>query len=235
MTKILVIEDELFVRENIVDLLEAEDFEVFSTENGIMGILWAQENIPDMVICDVMMPEMNGHEVLETMRNLPSLTLTPFIFLTAMADKGDMRQGMKLGADDYLTKPFTRTDLLSAINSRLVKQEKLMKQYNEEHQRAEALGKKVKELEQLQIQKDLSLEYQQALLKINTAIDLIQKIQPGEKRDLNLRIIQENFAEDFALLKKDPDLYEQIECKVTGLLSKPQIVSKGTEVKDLLR
>ena len=210
MTKILVIEDELFVRENIVELLEAEDFEVFSTEKGILGILWAQNNIPDMVICDVMMPEMNGHEVLDVMRNLPSLALTPFIFLTAMADKGDIRHGMELGADDYLTKPFTRTELLNTINSRLAKQEKLMKQYSEEHQRAEVLEKKVKELEQLQIQKELSQEYQQALLKINTAINLIQKIQPGENRDRNLKIIQENYAEEIALLKQIPDLYAQI-------------------------
>ena len=138
MTKILVIEDELFVRENIVELLEAEDFEVFNTDNGILGILWAQDNIPDLVICDVMMPEMNGHEVLSTMRELPTISLIPFIFLTAMADKGDIRHGMELGADDYLTKPFTRKELLNAINARLAKQEKLMKQYNEEHKRVES-------------------------------------------------------------------------------------------------
>ena len=119
MTKNLVIEDELFVRENIVELLESEDFEVFSTENGILGILWAQENIPDLVICDVMMPEINGYEVLAEMRELPMTSLTPFIFLTAMADKGDIRQGMDLGADDYLPKPFTREELLGAFHSRL--------------------------------------------------------------------------------------------------------------------
>ena len=151
MTKILVIEDELFVRENIVELLEAEDFEVFSTENGILGILWAQDNRPDLVICDVMMPEINGYDVLAEMRQLPTTSLIPFMFLTAMADKGDIRYGMELGADDYLIKPFTRTELLNAINARLAKQEKLMKQYNEEHQRAEALEQKIKELEQLQI------------------------------------------------------------------------------------
>ena len=151
MTKILVIEDELFVRENIVELLEAEDFEVFSTENGILGILWAQDNRPDLVICDVMMPEINGYDVLAEMRQLPTTALIPFIFLTAMADKRDIRHGMELGADDYLTKPFNRTELLNAINARLAKQEKLMKQCNEEHQRAEALEQKIKELEQLQI------------------------------------------------------------------------------------
>ena len=210
MTKILVIEDELFVRENIVDLLEAEDFEVFSTENGILGILWAQENTPDLVICDVMMPEINGHDVLAEMRELPETTLTPFIFLTAMADKGDIRQGMDLGADDYLTKPFTRDELLNAISSRLLKQATLMKEYHEEHQRAKVLEQKVKELEQLQIKDKLSQEYQQALLKINTAINLIKKIQPGQKRDRNLKIIQQTCAEEIALLKQAPKLQAQI-------------------------
>lgn len=116
MPKILVIEDELPIRENISELLEAEDFEVFSTSNGILGILWAKENIPDLVICDVMMPEISGHEVLAEMREIPEIGLTPFIFLTAMSDKEDIRNGMELGADDYLTKPFTRKEILSAIN-----------------------------------------------------------------------------------------------------------------------
>ena len=210
MTKILVIEDELFVRENLVELLETEDFEVFNTENGFLGILWAQDNIPDVVICDVMMPEINGYEVLKIMRNLPSLALTPFIFLTAMTDKGDIREGMELGADDYLTKPFSRTDVLNAISSRLAKQKKLMKQYDEEHQRAEKLKKKVKELEYIQKSQELSQKFQQALLKINNAINLIQKIQPGQKRDRNLKIIQETYAAEIALLKQVPHLYAQI-------------------------
>ncbi|MGF1589053.1 MAG: response regulator transcription factor [Pleurocapsa sp.] len=210
MTKILVIEDELFVRENIVDLLEAEEFEVFSTENGILGILWAQENLPDLVICDVMMPEINGHDVLAEMRDLPDTELTPFIFLTAMADKDDIRHGMELGADDYLTKPFTREELLTAITSRLLKQAKLMKQYNEEQQKTKILEQKVKELEALKIQDELSQEFQQALLKINTAINLIQKIQPGQKRDRNLKIIQETCAAEIALIKQVPGLKSKI-------------------------
>jgi two-component system, OmpR family, alkaline phosphatase synthesis response regulator PhoP len=221
MTKILVIEDELFVRENIVDLLEAEDFEVFSTENGILGILWAQDNLPDLVICDVMMPEISGHDVLAEMRELPATALTPFIFVTAMSDKGDIRHGMELGADDYLTKPFTRDELLSAIDSRLLKQAKLMKQYNDEHQRAEALAQKIKELEQLQLKEEISQEYQQALFKINTAINLIQKIQSGQKRDYPsgtlsdryLKIVQSTCIEEIALLKQVPNLSAQLQAQ----------------------
>lgn len=213
MTKILVIEDELFVRENIVDLLEAEDFEVFSTENGILGILWAQENIPDLVICDVMMPEMSGHDVLAEMRELPETMLIPFIFLTAMADKGDIRHGMELGADDYLTKPFTRDELLNAISSRLLKQAQLMKQYHDEHQRTKVLEQKIKELEQLQIKDKLSQEYQQALLKISTAVNLIGKIRFGKNHSLterNLQMIREICAAEITLLKQFPELEAQI-------------------------
>ena len=213
MTKVLVIEDELFVRENIVDLLEAEDFEVFSTENGILGILWAQENLPDLIICDVMMPEINGHDVLEEMRELPETSLTPFIFLTAMSDKGDIRHGMELGADDYLTKPFTRNELLSAISSRLLKHAKLMKQYNEEHLKARVLEQKVKELEILKTKSELSHELQQALLKIHTAVSLINKIQPGQKRDRNLKIIKQTCEKEIGLLNKYPTLKNRISSK----------------------
>ena len=210
MTRVLVIEDELFVRENIVDLLEAEDFEVFSTENGILGILWAQENQPDLVICDVMMPEISGHDVLAEMRELPETSLTPFIFLTAMSDKNDIRHGMELGADDYLTKPFTRDELLSAISSRLLKHAKLMKQVDDEHRRVEALEQKLEELKDLHIQQELSQKFQQALLKINTAIKLIDKIQPGQKRDRTIETVKQTCASDIALLKERPNLQAKI-------------------------
>ena len=210
MTKVLVIEDELFVRENIVDLLEAEDFEVFSTENGILGVLWAQDNEPDLVICDVMMPEISGHDVLAQMRELPETSLTPFIFLTAMADKGDIRHGMELGADDYLTKPFTRDELLNAITTRLLKHATLMKQYHDEYRKAEALKQRVKNLEALQTKEKLTQEYQQALLKIDTAFKLINKMQSGQKRERYIPIIKQTCAKEIALLKEVPSLESKI-------------------------
>lgn len=213
MSKILVIEDELFVRENIVDLLEAEDFEVFSTENGILGILWAQDHTPDLVICDVMMPEMSGHDVLAEMREIPATSLTPFIFLTAMSDKGDIRHGMELGADDYLTKPFTRDELLTAISTRLLKHAKLMKQYHDEQQKVRDLEEEVQELKELRVEDNLSSEYRQALTKIDIAIKLVKKIQPGQKHDRNIQVIRETCAKEIEILRQNRDLKEQISTK----------------------
>jgi len=90
MKKILVIEDEPSVRANILELLEAEEFDVVSAENGFIGALWAQQHLPDLITCDVMMPEVNGYEVLSTLRQDSRTATIPFIFLTAMADQGDI-------------------------------------------------------------------------------------------------------------------------------------------------
>ncbi|BAY65199.1 response regulator receiver modulated diguanylate phosphodiesterase [Calothrix brevissima NIES-22] len=127
MTKILVIEDEELVRENILDLLEAEDFDTIAAANGKIGLNLALSEIPDLILCDMMMPELDGYGVLTTLRQDPSTATIPFIFLTAKSAKADFRQGMDMGADDYLTKPFTRAELLSAIVNRLEKQAALKK------------------------------------------------------------------------------------------------------------
>jgi EAL domain-containing protein (putative c-di-GMP-specific phosphodiesterase class I)/DNA-binding NarL/FixJ family response regulator len=127
MTKILVIEDEESVRENLLELLEAEDFETIAAANGRIGVELARSLVPDLILCDMMMPELDGFGVLNTLRQDYITATIPFIFLTAKSAKSDFRQGMDLGADDYLTKPFTRAELLSAIISRLEKQSTLTK------------------------------------------------------------------------------------------------------------
>ena len=136
MKKILVIEDEEFVRENIVELLDAEGFEVIGAEDGRMGLNLARAMVPDLILCDVMMPELDGYGVLTALRQDSILATVPFIFLTAKAAKADLRQGMELGADDYLTKPFTRAELLGAIISRLKKQAAVQERYHTELQQA---------------------------------------------------------------------------------------------------
>ena len=121
MTKILVIEDEVSVRENILDLLEAESFETLAAANGKIGIDLAVSEVPDLILCDLMMPNIDGYEVLQKLNSQAATATIPFIFLTARTAKSDLRKGMDLGADDYLTKPFTRSELLSAIMTRLEK------------------------------------------------------------------------------------------------------------------
>ena len=119
MKKILVIEDEPEMRRNITALLRYYDFEAIAAENGAQGIDIARRERPDLVLCDVMMPEVDGYGVLQTLQNEPALARTPFVFLTAKGEKHDMRSGMNLGADDYLTKPVANADLIRAIETRL--------------------------------------------------------------------------------------------------------------------
>lgn len=134
MTKILVIEDDNSVRENILDLLEAENFETLAAADGKIGLGLAVSEVPDLILCDLMMPKMDGYEVLKKL-NLQANTATiPFIFLTARTAKADVRQGMNLGADDYLTKPFSRSELLNAIMSRLEKQTEDIKYLSKSNQ-----------------------------------------------------------------------------------------------------
>jgi len=128
VAKILVIEDEESIRENILDLLEAENFEGIGAINGKVGIKLASEQIPDLILCDMMMPEVDGHGVLKALRSEPLTATIPFIFLTAKADKSDIRTGMELGADDYITKPCTPQELLKAIAIRLEKQKTISRQ-----------------------------------------------------------------------------------------------------------
>lgn len=118
LKKILVIEDEKEIRENLEELL-ADDYEVIVSSGGREGIEKALRELPDVVLCDVTMAGVTGHNVLTALRSNPTTVKIPFIFLTAKVSKDDIRLGMELGADDYLTKPFTRKELLSAISARL--------------------------------------------------------------------------------------------------------------------
>lgn len=138
MTKILIIEDDKTVMASARDLLEAEGYNVTTAENGRRGVEVARQVRPDLIICDVMMPEVDGHHVLMILRQIPETSAIPFIFLTAKADKSDIRQGMKLGADDYLTKPYTRMDLLDAITSRLAKQNTINQHFSSQLRQVEA-------------------------------------------------------------------------------------------------
>lgn len=131
MKTILVIEDEQTVRESILDLLEAEGFHGIGGENGNVGVQLAQDHHPDLILCDVTMPGLDGFSVLSQLRKSPNTAGIPFIFLTARGTKADQRHGMELGADDYLAKPCTATDLLGAVTGRLAKYAALAERYRQ--------------------------------------------------------------------------------------------------------
>ena len=121
MKKLLLIEDDITVRENTAELLELSDYNVITASNGKLGIEKAKQEVPDIIVCDIMMPELDGYGVLEALSKNPETLNIPFIFLSAKTEHKDIRKGMDLGADDYLTKPFEEEELLSAIESRLAK------------------------------------------------------------------------------------------------------------------
>ena len=131
MTNILIIEDNEDVRENTAELLQLAGFKTTTAENGQIGVAIAKELLPDIIVCDIMMPELDGFGVLQALNETPRTASIPFIFLTAKTEKIDMRKGMNLGADDYLTKPFTETELLEAIESRLKKHDFLKEEFSQ--------------------------------------------------------------------------------------------------------
>lgn len=132
MTKLLVIEDEQPILEEVLDWLQFEGYESVGETDGLSGLKAAIDHQPDLIVCDITMPEMDGYGVLMELRKHPATAKIPFMFLTARADKPFMRHGMELGADDYLTKPFTRAELLSAIRGRLQRHQQINDLYRHE-------------------------------------------------------------------------------------------------------
>ncbi|UYQ95379.1 response regulator [Chitinophaga horti] len=134
MKKILLIEDNAEIRENTEEILELAGYKVLTAPDGKKGMEVAIRHRPDLVVCDIMMPVLDGYGVLHMMQRNEDLKGTPFIFLSAKSERGDFRKGMDLGADDYITKPFTGTDLLNAVESRLRKAELKKEQFSPDMQ-----------------------------------------------------------------------------------------------------
>jgi len=129
MKKILLIEDNTEMRENTAEILELANYKVVAAPNGRTGVDLAAKENPDLIVCDIMMPDIDGYSVLYLLGKNPSTAGIPFIFLTAKAEKSDMRKGMSMGADDYLTKPFDEMELLNAVEARMRKNEIFRKEF----------------------------------------------------------------------------------------------------------
>lgn len=245
MTKILVIEDEESVRLNLVEMLEAEDYDVVSAQNGMIGVMWALDYFPDLIISDVMMPELDGYGVLNTLRQDPATATIPFIFLTAKVDKGDIREGMELGADDYLTKPFSRDELLQSITVRL-KKHLAMRQTappsgSAQLQQAFSPDKLQQQLQELQqsagIQKELLKKSHQEisnfLAKINMAVYMLKNTTSEDQRDRCLEILQEACTEEISLLNQLPNLQGMLTPENVKLLRQLNLVSINAKEPDV--
>src|SRR5215203_5057252 len=129
MKSILVIDDNQDIRDNTAEILELAHYKVFTAENGKKGVEQALKEKPDLIVCDIMMPELDGYGVLHLVRKNAETQNIPFIFLTAKTERSDFRKGMEMGADDYITKPFDDIELLNAVEIRLKKSEILDQKY----------------------------------------------------------------------------------------------------------
>lgn len=140
MKTILIIEDNTDIRESTAEILELAEYRVLQADNGKIGVEIAIQYKPDLILCDIMMPELDGYGVLYMLSKNINTADIPFIFLTAKAERVDFRKGMEMGADDYLTKPFDDLELLSAIESRMVKKQRLQNYYSRSLQNLEKLA-----------------------------------------------------------------------------------------------
>ena len=147
---ILLIEDNKEMRENITEILELSKYEVSSAKNGKEGVEFALKKKPDIIICDIMMPVLDGYGVLHLLAKNEETANIPFIFLTAKAERSDFRKGMEMGADDYVTKPFDDIELLNAVESRLKKSEALKKEFTKNLQGLDEFLNSAKKFEDLE-------------------------------------------------------------------------------------
>lgn len=149
MKKILVIEDSKEIRENTAEILTMANYKVFTAKNGKEGVALAQKEKPDIIICDILMPVLDGYGVLHLLSKNPDTASIPFIFLTAKIERSAMRKGMEMGADDYLTKPFDDAELLNAIESRFRKSEVLIKEFQKNYEGLNEFINGIRTLDQL--------------------------------------------------------------------------------------
>jgi two-component system, OmpR family, alkaline phosphatase synthesis response regulator PhoP len=213
MHKILIIEDTEDVRENIQEILELENFKTIVAGNGRIGVDLAMKEYPNLIISDISMPEMDGYQVLTTLRNHPETAITPFIFLTAQSIHTDRRQGMELGANDYLTKPFTCDELLNAVRTQLERSEIVMKHYFNRHQEYHNLTKKIQNLHTFNQTKDrifisFITELRQTVTKITLALTTVQSLPDGAIRDRHLEILRAECQQEIKLLNEVEGLHK---------------------------
>ena len=209
---ILVIEDEKDVRENIEDVLEFSDYHAIAAANGEQGLKLAQSQQPDLILCDIMMPKLDGYGVVKELRQNAKTAEIPVIFLTAKSEHADRRLGMEMGADDYLTKPFSTQDLLSAIAARLQRKKVYQSQVKEEKHKTKTVQKEAKKIQQDLDQRQQILDVKDKLLNnliqeltspissINLALKMVEGAKTEEQRQQYIKILKEECQREIQLL-----------------------------------
>lgn len=195
MAKVLVIEDEESVRFNMLELLEAEGFDAVGASGGYQGIEIALKSHPDLILCDIMMADLDGYGVLAQLRTRPETAMIPLIFVTAKTARADLRQGMQLGADDYLTKPFTQRELLEAVNVRIAR-----------HHQVNRLQEQVQALQRINLLKDdlissVSHDMRTPLMNMKLAIEMLQLKPDSTQREHYLEILRTECSRETELVE----------------------------------
>jgi len=193
MKKILVIEDNVEIRENVIEILELASYEVAFAKNGTQGVAMASNYQPDLILCDIMMPELDGYGVLYLLNKNTETANIPFIFITAKSERLDLRKGMEMGADDYLTKPFGRMELLNAIESRLKKKESQYASYSTSLEKLDQMVSKKDGLPEL---KKIISERKSRLFKKNQVVHYEGDTATGIYLILSGKIKTMKLAED---------------------------------------
>lgn len=211
MIKILVIEDDENLRTGMLALLEAEQFQAFGAENGRVGLELVRQHLPDVIICDIMMPDLDGYGTLQALKQDPVMAQIPFIFLTALTDRVDMRQGMELGADDFLTKPYRIDELLNAVASVLGKQAIRQKNTTSERDRAKSIQQQLQALQEISATKDDLLEkllddLAAPISTITMTIELLESAPTEPRRQVYLKSLREEFNRQVELINQVAEL-----------------------------
>ncbi|MEM9505728.1 MAG: response regulator, partial [Cyanobacteria bacterium P01_E01_bin.43] len=199
--------------------------------NGREGVDVALQQLPDLIVCDVMMPEMDGYAVVKCLREEPATKTIPFIFLTAKAERLDYREGMESGADDYVTKPFRPQELINAIEVRLARHASLMQPYHDEAQRSTNLSKQLKDSTELANIKEnlldqLSQDLREPLSNVNLALHMLGKAQTDVERERYLSILRQEYAREMRLLKDVANLREMVTAENLQVLQKFNLLRK---------
>ncbi len=213
LSHILLIEDDPDIRNSVEDVLGLEGYNLKTAPNGLVGIHLAQTQQPDLIICDVNMPELDGYGVLSALRSDPITCGIPFIFLTGRSDRDDMRQGMSLGADDYLTKPFGPEELTHAIASRLERHSQSQVPLKEEQRRSEMLQRQVKVNQEMidlkaKLLDKLLEELRTPLANINMALSMLERARTEEDRTRYLSILRQEYSREVALITEVSNFQE---------------------------